>query len=890
MEEKQMNKYGIILDGRMDEPVWDTVEGMTGFKEIQKEGGRFAPEKEQTIFKVLPCEDRIYVGFKCMEPDVQQVVASHPNRPIWMGDRVELFLIPSDAMFDFYQFVVTFSGQMISKYYIERGNAQPDPYAPDWKSAVYVGDDYWSVEIELPLTAFYMTSNDRWSKDWRANVIRCRSFDINNIQSIHTCWADCDRSFWELENFKPIYNLPARPACDDLRINSAAVKIAEEAETGYCGIMTVTVNNPVADTYVFSSEYADTTTVELKQGENEFTVPCCFKELGRFQIPLELKRVRDGKVFKRYYPQTVTFEPIVMHFTLPEYRCNFYPGQDYSKIKGRVITSKPVTLKLEGSGIETQIVTPDAEGNFVFETPNFEIGDAFVTATIDGYEKVQKIRRLAPTGHMMAWISGGNLIVNGEPLLSRLIYSPYYRGGEVLRRKYTTDNLHETREVEAQGGSVHAIDLLRACGLSGAEQREDRVPSASLFEQLEKVIEKNKNREFVYYYIADEPECAMYSPIYFKYIYEFIAEKDPYHVVMMSSRAPNKYVECADWFQVHPYINPEIKNDGSRGYYRPIRMMGNFIDSIVKLNRSDKCVGFLPTCFSTGGYNVYGDYTTLDEFICHTWAAMIHGGKSLWPYAYHDMNDRASQYEGCRYIFSSFEALEKIVLHGKRTVLARTDEYEAVLYEHEAEKMFVSVNFTQQPQTVTLDGISGTWHEFRHDRTITSNTIHMGPLEVIIGTNTVKDAGLPTYQETAALIDKMEYERTHTGSLLFGRGYDITIATSSAKYISKIKLFDGVWDDFGGLILENPDEPNNYAEFDLTKVKPTFQKVTIGGWHLEDMQVKMRIGDELITPQVAEEQVAEFSKTVLLKEAVTPDALRLEFMGKEVELYEIAVF
>ena len=199
MEEKQMSKYGIILDGRMDEPVWDTVEGMTGFRQIKSQGGELAPEKEQTIFKVLSCEDRIYVGFKCMEPDIQQVIASHPNRPIWMGDRVELFLIPSEANFDFYQFVVTFSGQMICNYYIEGGNTKPDPYDPDWKSALYVGDDYWSVEIELPLTAFYMTSNDRWCKDWRANVIRCRSYDINNIQTIHNCWAECDRSFWELE-------------------------------------------------------------------------------------------------------------------------------------------------------------------------------------------------------------------------------------------------------------------------------------------------------------------------------------------------------------------------------------------------------------------------------------------------------------------------------------------------------------------------------------------------------------------------------------------------------------------------------------------------------------------------------------------------------------------
>ena len=198
MEQKFFSKDCIILDGRMDEAAWNAVEEHTGFRQIKKQGGELAPEMEQTIFKIIPCEDRIYVGFVCMEPDVQQVVASHPNRPIWMGDRVELFLITNEANFDFYQFVVTFSGQMISNYYIEGGNTKPDPYAPDWKSAVYVGDDYWSVEMEIPLTAFYMTPNDRWRKDWRANVIRCRSYDIKNIQVYQNCWAECDRSFWEI--------------------------------------------------------------------------------------------------------------------------------------------------------------------------------------------------------------------------------------------------------------------------------------------------------------------------------------------------------------------------------------------------------------------------------------------------------------------------------------------------------------------------------------------------------------------------------------------------------------------------------------------------------------------------------------------------------------------
>ena len=66
-----MNKYGIVLDGCMDEPVWDTVETQTGFHKLNSEGGGPAPA--ETEFKVLPCADRIYVGVKCLEPDMEDV-------------------------------------------------------------------------------------------------------------------------------------------------------------------------------------------------------------------------------------------------------------------------------------------------------------------------------------------------------------------------------------------------------------------------------------------------------------------------------------------------------------------------------------------------------------------------------------------------------------------------------------------------------------------------------------------------------------------------------------------------------------------------------------------------------------------------------------------------
>ena len=482
---------------------------------------------------------------------------------------------------------------------------------------------------------------------------------------------------------------------------------------------------------------------------------------------------------------------------------------------------------------------------------------------------------------MMSWISSGNLIVNGEPILRRNMYAEYYRGGEAFKRKYDADNLYITKENRGQSKHMEPGRLIKGVEAPGGEATLDKKPTSEMLALIDKIMDDEKDRDFAFYYISDEPECRGLSRIYLQHMYDYITERDPYHVVLTASRNAAELVNIADWFETHPYINPCTTADGKRAYGRNINTLGKFVDDIVKLDRPDKCIGFLPTCYA-GMAGRQEPYPTFDEYICHTWAAMIHGGKTLYPYAYHDMNDRASMYEGTRYIFSSFAALDKLVLLGKRTELVKNQEVHGVLYDRGEEQMFVLVNMTNDPKTVTLDDISGTWYHFRHNETITSNTFKLKPLEVIIGTNQVKDAGLPTYQETDALINKLEYERTHTGSLLFERQRDVMVNGSVCR-----KLFDGVRDN---LAWTRVGDKEKVVELDLTKVAPTFTKITVSGWGLEGMDLKVRNGEELTIPEFAEVKTEEFSVTYLLKEAISPDGLRFEFNAHRVELYEIEVF
>ena len=56
------------------------------------------------------------------------------------------------------------------------------------------------------------------------------------------------------------------------------------------------------------------------------------------------------------------------------------------------------------------------------------------------------------------------------------------------------------------------------------------------------------------------------------------------------------------------------------------------------------------------------------------------------------------------------------------------------------------------------------------------------------------------------------------------------------------------------------------------------------------MKLTVRNGDNLTEPAVAETKLKEFSTTIVLKDKVCPESLRLEFFNKYVELYEIELF
>lgn len=775
-------------------------------------------------------------------------------------------LAPDGTAFSFYRFTVGSDGELSADFASEGGNIHPDPFSPEWTAKRQDGE----VEYSIPLAAFYMTRQKDWKENWQFAV------SSGPVPA---------------KRLRRGTGFPMRTRADDVGLTDAFVSITNRTSDGTCvGVLTVTVTADLPGAYVLRGDGLAPTGVRIRSERTRVTAPCAYPSPGTRTVRLELVRESDSSAYARRTPVSVSFEPIRVRLTAPAYRDNFYPGQDASRVAGRIESRgrASVRLSLQGSGFAQRTMTlPPGGGDFSFDTTGFAEGEAHLRVEAGTDVKDVRIRRLAPTGHRMAWIENGHLVVDGRPVFRRNLYAEGYHGGQAFDEKWRKDNLHCTVEFRGNGtiapGRLMPADKAR-------EERRDVMPCAEYLEKIRARVEEARGRDFAAWYICDEPECRGVSPVYLRHVYEYMKEIDPYHLVFMASRGGARYIDCADWFETHPYINPRTAPDGHRTYGTPIERVGDYLDAFGAWGRPDKCVGFLPTCFAYRYLAIENDYPTFREYVCHVWAAMIRGAKSLYPYAYHDIGDRPALYEGTRYVFSSAEELETPLLLGRRRELLRTDAVEAALWETADERLLVVLNKTQEPQHADVPGVTGSFAEFRGTRTFRGRgrtmSFALAPHEVLIGTTANRGKNLPTFAATAALIDRLEKERRGRDSQLCERYGDVTV-TGSKPTGSGYKLFDGVRD----VIAWNQEWGDAYVELAFQKMA-VFSKVRVFGRWKNGPVVEVWRQGAWIVPEVRKTEGVENGCEITLAETIRTVKLRLSFKcpakgRNSVELYEI---
>ena len=852
-----------IIDGALEDDCWRRAKWQGDFKAKLSELDQEI--RHATSFAVVTDRRNIYFGFRCDDANMASVRAA-PLKSLWSMNQINLFLAPSGNAFDFYQFAFSATHGLRAAFaYSEGGNVQWEPeYLPDWEVKTQLGEHGWTAEVRLPITAFYHTRSEQWKNDWLVNVGRVR---IAPDRTEKSSWSPVQSSFPEADKLRAMTGFPDRHWRDDTALTDVQFVPTGIERGRIAGFVSAKLYLKARGKFTLTtSASAEPLVFNRLSGTEMVRIPATFEKNGTYPITLKLVRadLKTGEVWGNVYQRDekvrVDFKPIDVRFTHPAYRANFYPGQDYAQVAGTVAVAAAGAVKVEivGPGIPHQELTLEGANRepvpFTLATPNFAEGEAVVTVTAGGEKREFRVRRLAKNGRRMSWVENGNLIVDGQPVLSRRIAHPGYMGGEWLDSIFKTNEMHETKIVNERG-----IEFERL--MPGSEAREgtkDQMPSPEVLAAMAKHIEKMRDTDFTFWYICDEPECRAISPVYLKHLYDFVAAKDPYHVIRIGTRSPKRYLDCCDWFETHPYIDPQNLPDGRRVYGRPLNTVGDFVSEIADLKRPDKVIGFYTSAFSYTFNNPNSDYPTFAEYMTHSWAGMIRGARSVIPYAYHDIGDRPSVLEGTRLLFHQLEVLAPFLLANQRTVLKRTSEKEIVRYTLGADTLTVTVDF--KALQVTLD-VTGDYA-----------------------------AKLPSCTETAALVERLGKERTQRGNLLYGKWRQLDfdgslVGKKKGKPSRKLyKLVDGTLNVIGALLRYG--QPN-WLEIGFNECQFDFSQVTIWG-NMKSARLLLKVAGEW-QPPIPGVRESDWNFRFALPNSVRAEAIKFEFNGGEVQVYEVEV-
>lgn len=139
----------LTLDGKLDEAFWTAYNYPRPLRDV----ATGQKPKHQTRFMARWWNDSLYFGIRCdFDKGEPPIIGSQQDSDpaIWQGEHLEL-LVETDKH-SYYQIVVNPAGAIID---LDRAVKLPQAY--QWSSqaeaASYLGEDFWSVELRLPVTS-----------------------------------------------------------------------------------------------------------------------------------------------------------------------------------------------------------------------------------------------------------------------------------------------------------------------------------------------------------------------------------------------------------------------------------------------------------------------------------------------------------------------------------------------------------------------------------------------------------------------------------------------------------------------------------------------------------------------------------------------------------------
>jgi hypothetical protein len=160
----------IILDGKQDETIWQTVPIATDFVMFQPDNGKPVPENKRTEVRVLYDNEAIYVSALLYDNEPNKILKEINKRDDF--GTTDFFGVFINGYND---------GQQNFQFFVNAANGQADCLATDnngedyswdavWESKALITSFGWAVEMRIPYAAMRFSSESK--QTWGANFFR----------------------------------------------------------------------------------------------------------------------------------------------------------------------------------------------------------------------------------------------------------------------------------------------------------------------------------------------------------------------------------------------------------------------------------------------------------------------------------------------------------------------------------------------------------------------------------------------------------------------------------------------------------------------------------------------------------------------------------------------
>ncbi|MBC7747154.1 MAG: carbohydrate binding family 9 domain-containing protein, partial [Methylotenera sp.] len=196
----------IEIDGKLEEPIWQSAAIASNFIMFQPDNGKPIPENKKTEIRVLYDNDAIYIGALLNDENPEKILKEITQRDNFgTSDLFGVFINGfNDGQQDFQFFVNAADGQ--ADCITTDSNGEDYSWDAVWKSKAVITDKGWVVEMRIPYAALRFSAEKKqtWGLNFFREIRRDRfKYTWNFIDSKLGTFTQQTGVLEGIENIKP---------------------------------------------------------------------------------------------------------------------------------------------------------------------------------------------------------------------------------------------------------------------------------------------------------------------------------------------------------------------------------------------------------------------------------------------------------------------------------------------------------------------------------------------------------------------------------------------------------------------------------------------------------------------------------------------------------------